>query len=53
MSKSDPESSIFMDDSEDDVARKIRHAYFPSPVELYRRGRARLFVSGLFLFTVR
>ncbi|XP_063934525.1 uncharacterized protein LOC135146297 [Zophobas morio] len=41
MSKSDPESSIFMDDSEDDVARKIRHAYFPSPVELYRRGSSK------------
>ncbi|KAG5505193.1 hypothetical protein JIQ42_04381 [Leishmania sp. Namibia] len=29
MSKSDPDSAIFMEDTEEDVARKIRHAYCP------------------------
>jgi len=33
MSKSDPDSAIFMEDSADDVARKIRNAYCPTEPE--------------------
>ena len=32
MSKSDPDSAIFMEDSADDVKRKIKHAYCPPGV---------------------
>jgi len=32
MSKSDPDSAIFMEDSADDVRRKIRQAYCPPGV---------------------
>ncbi len=32
MSKSDPNSAIFMEDSEDDVRRKIKKAFCPSKV---------------------
>mmetsp|Transcript_34451 Transcript_34451/g.77685 ORF Transcript_34451/g.77685 Transcript_34451/m.77685 type:complete len:815 (-) Transcript_34451:61-2505(-) len=33
MSKSDPDSAIFMEDTEEDVARKINNAYCPSKPE--------------------
>ena len=29
MSKSDPDSAIFMEDTSEDVARKIKNAYCP------------------------
>jgi len=32
MSKSDPDSAIFMDDSVEDVERKIRDAYCPEKI---------------------
>jgi len=31
MSKSDPDSAIFMEDSEEDVKRKIKNAFCPPP----------------------
>lgn len=34
MSKSDPESAIFMEDSAEDVERKIKNAYFPCTAQV-------------------
>ena len=41
MSKSDPDSAIFMEDSTADVRRKIRGAYCPRTADAQARGRAR------------
>ena len=40
MSKSDPDSAIFMEDSTADVRRKIRGAYCPRTADAQARGRA-------------
>lgn len=40
MSKSDPDSAIFMEDTREDIARKINKAYCP-PREVYQTQKAR------------